>query len=108
MPEVKAENSKNKKHLSLFLHKPFSYLFYLSDIFYDSVWLEFLGYFWYIECKLRGGKISKGHISGRPVFKFHPQCKIVKEDAFQQTSMGLAAYKRILQVQKYIFQKGWV
>jgi acetyltransferase-like isoleucine patch superfamily enzyme len=80
MPEVKAENRKIKKHLSLFLHKPFSYLFYLSDIFYDSVWLEFLGYFWYIECKLRGGKISKGHILGRPIFKFHPQCKIVIEE----------------------------
>ena len=77
MSDLKA---RFRKHFFLFLQKPFSYLFYLSDIFYDSFWLEFLGYFWHLECILRGGKIAKGHILGRPVLKFHPQSKIVIEE----------------------------
>lgn len=59
-----------------FLKRPFAYLFYFGDSFFDNIWLRFTGFFWQFECWLRGGSISTALIYGRPIFKFHPRSKI--------------------------------
>ena len=70
-----------KNIISKFSKRPFAFLFYLIDNFYDTVWLRLIGYLWQFECKLRGGVIKKSLIYGRPVFKFHPRSSITVEES---------------------------
>jgi acetyltransferase-like isoleucine patch superfamily enzyme len=68
---------KLKKLGTNFFKQPFPFLFYLFDLFNDTIWLRIFGYLWQTECRLRGGKIFKSKIYGRPVFKFHPLSNVI-------------------------------
>jgi acetyltransferase-like isoleucine patch superfamily enzyme len=63
-----------------------SRFFYILDRIYDYPVLLALGYFWRLELILRGAKIGKGNIYGRPVIKINPKSIVVIGENFSLVS----------------------
>ena len=60
--------------------------FYLLDSFYEFQLLPILGYIWRLEIVMRGAKLGRGNIFGRPVVKLHPKSLVSIEDNFTLVS----------------------
>lgn len=56
--------------------------FYLLDSFYEFYFLPIVGYFWYFEMSMRGAKLGRGKLFGRPVVKLHPKSLVDIGDNF--------------------------
>jgi acetyltransferase-like isoleucine patch superfamily enzyme len=78
---------KKTEHISLSqLRYLLSGFFYLLDEFYDVQVLPTLGYLWRLEMLVRGAKLGKGRIYGRPVVKLHPKSLVSIGDNFSFVS----------------------
>ena len=67
----------NIKYLINIFKKPIPHIFYIYGLFYDNILLRLIGKIWILESKLRGASIKQASFFGRPIFKLHPNSKVL-------------------------------